>query len=201
MRLELKDVKDDGSFEGYGSVFGVLDSQADIVEVGAFTESLKSKPVNQVKMLWAHDTTQPIGLWTEIREDNIGLHVKGQILKTLQKGNEVLELMRHKIVDGLSIGFKTIKSVWDEGGEVRRILSADLWEVSVVMFPANSSARVSQVKSLRDVEHVLREGGVPSSFAKLVAKYGYESAQAKVSRRDGDNFCEQVRARLAGVIK
>jgi hypothetical protein len=41
----------------------------------------------------------------------------------------------------------------------------DLWEVSIVTFPANPKARVTAVKSLtveqlRDLEGILREGGL-----------------------------------------
>ena len=98
-------------------------------------------------MLWQHDPNQPIGTWTVVREDKRGLYVEGKLAKGVAKASEVLELMRSGAVDGLSIGFKTIKAKAGTGG-IRHIHEADLWEISVVTFPMLPSARVGQVKSL-----------------------------------------------------
>ncbi len=92
-------------------------------------------------MLWQHDPNQPIGTWTEVREDKRGLYVEGKLAKGVAKASEVLELMRSGAIDGLSIGFKTIKAKADGGG-IRHIHEADLWEISVVTFPMLPSARV-----------------------------------------------------------
>ena len=95
--LELKREPDqDGTFEGYASVFNIIDQGMDVVAPGAFTKSLGTR---KVKMLWQHDQSQPIGVWDEIREDERGLYVKGRILKDVAKGAEAMALLRAGAID------------------------------------------------------------------------------------------------------
>lgn len=182
-KLDLKKLTEKGEFEGYGSVFNEVDMGGDKVMPGAFKNSLAGKPLTAIKLLWQHDPGTPIGVWEEMKEDERGLFVKGQILTAVQKGAEALALMKAGVIDGLSIGFRTVKSMWEDNNEVRQLLEVDLWEISVVTFPMNLRARVDGVKmTMRDAEAVLRDGGMPSNFAKLVAKYGFEEAERKVQR-------------------
>ncbi len=104
---EFKSVKD-GVIEGYGAVFGNVDRGYDVVEPGAFTESLKSGP--KVKMLWQHNPHEPIGVWDEVKEDDQGVWVKGHILADVDEGRKATALVRAGAIDGLSIGYKTLKS-------------------------------------------------------------------------------------------
>jgi len=186
-KLDLKKLTDAGEFEGYGSVFHEVDMGGDKVMPGAFANSLSAKPPTAIKLLWQHDPAQPIGVWEEMREDDRGLYVKGKLLTAVQKGAEVLALMKANVVDGLSIGFRTVRSMWEDNNEVRQLLEVDLWEISVVTFPMNLGARVNGVKStIRDAEAALRDGGMPSNFAKLVAKYGFDEAERRVQREQRD---------------
>ncbi len=145
--LTVEAVAEDGSFSGYASLFGEVDLGKDAIEAGAFLKSIQTRGAAGIRMLWQHDPNQPIGTWTEVREDKRGLYVEGKLAKGVAKASEVLELMRSGAIDGLSIGFKTIKAKADGGG-IRHIHEADLWEISVVTFPMLPSARVGQVKSL-----------------------------------------------------
>ncbi|RZI79502.1 MAG: HK97 family phage prohead protease, partial [Rubrivivax sp.] len=79
--FEVKAVNDDGTFEGYGSVFGVVDSYKEIVAQGAFSESLAALKAQSrmPALLWQHRSGEPIGVYTEMLEDHIGLHVKGRL--------------------------------------------------------------------------------------------------------------------------
>ena len=72
VRLDMKAVGDDGVIEGYGSIFGNVDSYGEIVMPGAFTQSLVDarKRGQTIKMLWQHDPSQPIGVWDDIAEDS-----------------------------------------------------------------------------------------------------------------------------------
>jgi hypothetical protein len=79
--LDLKAVGDDGTFEGYGSVFGVVDSYREVVEPGAFMASLAKRKAKGIKLLWQHDASQPIGVWDDLAEDSKGLWGKGRLLK------------------------------------------------------------------------------------------------------------------------
>ncbi len=128
---------------GYASLFGAKDQGGDLVEKGAYSASLKSlgKDGRAVKMLWQHDPARPIGVWDQIFEDKKGLYVSGRILEEVQAGAEALALLRAGAIDGLSIGYRTVKSTKSkEGGRLLKQL--DLWEVSLVTFPMLPEARV-----------------------------------------------------------
>jgi len=147
-QFELKALGDDGTFEGYGSIFGNVDSYGDIVVKGAFEKTLKER--KNVKLLWQHDTREPIGVFTEMFEDTTGLVVKGQIAMDVQKGKEAYALLKMGAIDGLSIGYKTIRSKIDKKSNSRLLTELKLFEVSVVTFPANEVSTVTAVKSEMD---------------------------------------------------
>lgn len=165
--FECKAVNDDGTFEGYGSVFGVVDSYQEVVAAGAFTDSLSAlKQQNRMPaLLWQHRSGEPIGVYTEMREDSIGLHVKGKLALKTARGAEAHELLKMKALSGLSIGFMTREDSYDKLTGVRTLKKLDLWEVSLVTFPANDAARVSAVKTIESIntlaaaESYLRESG------------------------------------------
>ena len=128
---------------GYASLFGSVDQGGDRVAPGAYTASLAEhgKAGRSVKMLWQHDPAQPIGVWDEVREDARGLWVKGRLLDGVAKGREAAALVTAGALDGLSIGYRTVRAAKDEKGH--RVLSQlDLWEVSLVTFPMLPDARV-----------------------------------------------------------
>ncbi len=130
--------------EGYASLFGKTDQGGDIVQKGAYAASLKrlSARGGRVKMLWQHDPGQPIGVWDEVREDATGLWVKGRILTEVEKGREVAALVQAGAIDGLSIGYRTVRAERDGKGQ-RRLSELELWEVSLVTFPMLPEARVA----------------------------------------------------------
>jgi hypothetical protein len=130
--------------QGYASLFGKTDQGGDVVQKGAYAASLKRLAARggRVKMLWQHDPGQPIGVWDEVREDQAGLWVKGRILPEVDKGREVAALVQAGAIDGLSIGYRTVRAERD--GKGRRLLSElELWEVSLVTFPMLPEARVA----------------------------------------------------------
>lgn len=149
---------------GYASLFGAADQGGDVVERGAYGLSLKrlAEGGNRVKMLWQHDPAQPIGIWDEVREDAQGLWVKGRILTDIEKGREAAALIAAGAIDGLSIGYRTVKARKDEAGK-RRLSELELWEVSLVTFPMLPQARVGakgdapEDATLRELAAVFRE--------------------------------------------
>ena len=154
-------VEDGVRIEGYASYFGEVDRSGDIVAKGAYGASLAAldAKAGQVKMLWQHDPAQPIGVWDEVREDARGLFVKGRILADVAKGREAAALIAAGAIDGLSIGYRTVKATKDDKG--RRLLTElELWEVSLVTFPMLPSARVGakgegpEDAALRDLARV-----------------------------------------------
>ncbi len=133
---------DGTSLAGYASLWGVTDQGNDIVERGAYAASLKRLAAKgeTVKMLWQHDPAQPIGVWEEVREDDRGLWVRGRILTDVERGREAAALLKAGAIDGLSIGYRTLRATKDREGR-RRLLELDLWEVSLVTFPMLREAR------------------------------------------------------------
>ncbi len=139
------DVEPDGTFSGYASLFGEADLGKDVMERGAFSASLKIRGAGGVRMLFQHDPAEPIGVWTELREDARGLFARGRLNLEVGRAREVLALLRGGGLDGLSIGFRTLRSRRGQGG-LRHVTEADLWEISVVTFPMQPLARVRSVK-------------------------------------------------------
>lgn len=150
----LKALTPDGGFEGYGSVFNIVDSQADIVAPGAFRRTLAEhrKAGTMPAMLWQHDTREPIGVWEHIGEDKTGLQVRGRLVLETRRGAEALALMKAGAITGLSIGYVAVESARDERRGIRTLLDVNLLEVSPVTFPAQSAARIHHVKRGGDAE-------------------------------------------------
>lgn len=144
--VDLTAVEASGTFSGYASIFGKADLGGDLVEPGAFARSLAARGVGGVKMLFQHDPAEPIGVWEELVEDDIGLLARGRLMPEVARAREVLSLMRAGALDGLSIGFRTVKGRTDPKTGIRRLSEIDLWEVSVVTFPMLPEARVETVK-------------------------------------------------------
>lgn len=165
-------VSDGQVVAGYASLFGKRDQGGDVVLKGAYAGSLKALAASgrAVKMLWQHDPTQPIGVWDEVREDAHGLWVKGRILTEVEKGREAVALLGAGAIDGLSIGYRTVKAERD--GKGQRLLSElELWEVSLVTFPMLAEARVAA------------KGEEPGSEIWREVAQMFDAAQAALSGR------------------
>jgi HK97 family phage prohead protease len=182
--LSVDEVAPDGSFSGYASLFGAVDLGRDVVERGAFAKSLKARGAAGIRMLYQHDPNEPIGAWTEIREDARGLFVRGRLATGVARAREVLDLMRAGALDGLSIGFRAVKARTDPASGVRRILEADLWEISVVTFPMLPGARVDRVKGA---------GALRFRMARVRLDRPAEAALARLIRKAARTMNERKR--------
>jgi uncharacterized protein len=140
-------IEPDGTVEGYASLFGELDAARDIVMPGAFTRTLKSRGLRRIPMLFQHDPAEPVGVWLELSEDFRGLRARGKLIPEVARARELYALVSSGAVDGLSIGFRTVKGRIDPASRVRRIVDLDLWEISIVTFPLLAGARVRAVKA------------------------------------------------------
>lgn len=202
--IDTKAVKDDGTFEGYGSVFGVVDSYAEVVKPGAFMASLAKRKARGVKLLWQHDTTQPIGVYEDLAEDSKGLWCKGRLLKDVSpKAAEAYGLLREGALDGLSIGYRQIKAEPDKDRPgVLNLLELDLREISIVTFAANERARVETVKSIlsggvlptvREFEEHLRDAGFSKAKAVAIAAAATPHLRGD-PEAEGDQIAQFLRA-------
>ncbi|AOF88265.1 HK97 family phage prohead protease [Sinorhizobium sp. RAC02] len=179
-KIEADAVAEDGTISGYASRFGMKDHGGDIVVAGAFAKSLTER---RPLMLWSHDLQQPIGMWTKSEEDAVGLRVEGKLALTTAKGREAYDLLKMGAINGMSIGYKAIKT--GREGAARLLKEVALFEVSITPLPMLDSATIDAVKSVDDiisatksgdfaplkraVEGALRDAGFPAWLAKAQA--------------------------------
>lgn len=187
IELNIKAVGATGEFEGYGSVFGVKDSYGDIVVPGAFAKSLNNWKAKGMlpAMLWQHRMDEPIGIFTEMYEDEVGLYVKGRLLiEDDPMAKRAHAHMQAGSISGMSIGYILKEWEWDKPKEAYILKEIELWEVSLVTFPANDEARVAEVKSALSsgelpapslVERCLRDAGFSRTQAKTIIGGGYKA--------------------------
>lgn len=199
--FEFKTQKEDGAFEGYGSVFNITDGGGDIVVPGAFTETLKQQKSQgrMPAMLWQHKQAEPIGVYKNMVEDDTGLRVTGQLALKTSRGAEAYELMKMGALTGMSIGYRSKEDSYDRMTGIRTLKRLDLLELSLVTFPMNDASRISSVKSameelesIRDAERYLRDVGM--SRAEAVAFIGRVKS---LSQRDaGQDDLQAIRDSL-----
>lgn len=185
--LDSEADKDFVFFEGYASTFGNIDRGFDVIEKGAFTETLKSDgmPV----LLWQHDHDMPIGVFVEAREDEKGLFVRGKLPKddTFVSGR-VVPQMRVGSVKDMSIGYSVQnhdedvewkeKVVDGKPRSVRYLRKVRLWETSLVTIPMNPKASIT---------------GMTKAVPSFRASYGVADASHSW---DGDAAVGRVREKL-----
>ncbi len=181
--IEIKAVIEDGLFSGYASVFEEIDSYRDIVKRGAFEKTLAESESKgrAVPILWQHDAAKPIGVYTELKEDEHGLYVEGQLNMDVQQAREALSLLRQKALSGISIGYNSVRYDTDVKSGVRRLYELKLYEASLVTFPACDGARVTDVKT------ILADGQLPSlpEFEDFLCEAGFSRSQAKAIAGNG----------------
>lgn len=175
--FEVKLAEDDdgpGTIEGYGSMFNIMDRGGDMVLPGAFKKSLREwKKLKQLpSMLWSHDTSMPIGVWTSMEEDDKGLKLKGELVLDVPQAAAAHALLKRNAVKGLSIGYRTRDYEIDRSTGVRRLKEVELWEVSLVSIPMLAEAQVTGVKNHSEFdapfwEKTFRDGGLSNREAKL----------------------------------
>lgn len=207
--FEVKSIGDDGLIEGYGSVFGNIDCYGDIVAKGAFSGSIREhkEAGSMPALLWQHRSDYPCGVWIEMREDENGLFMRGKLAMDTVKGKEAHSLLKLGALKGLSIGFFTRDFDYDAKSDVRTIKEVELVETSLVTFPANSKARVTNIKSAeeiaapKDAERILRDAGFSKSDATAlvsrVMKMGEERSDSAKSADDLKTYLTNWQKRLS----
>ena len=181
--LEVKRIDElQGVFEGYGSVFGVEDHYRDVVERGAFAKTLaKWRAKGRLPaLLWQHDSDRPIGVYEHMEEDEHGLAVRGRLLiEDVAQAREAWALIKAGAIGGLSIGYTTKQAEMDRQRGVLLLKEIDLWETSLVTFPANEDATITGIKTIRDFERFLRDSGFSRKEAVRIASNGFDRRDAE----------------------
>lgn len=162
--FEIKENNDnDMTFEGYGSIFGNLDSWRDIVEKGAFARTIKNNK-SRIKILWQHDWWEPIGKPLDLEEDDKGLFLKAKISDT-DTGRKAYTLMKDKVINELSIGYNIIKYEYDKEKDIRYLKEVKLYEISPVTWAANDKAKINNVK-FDDLLQEIKSGNILKNASK-----------------------------------
>lgn len=146
-KFELESTDESGEFSGYAAVFGNKDSGNDIIEKGAFSNTIR-EDFDRIKILALHnDCWLPVGKPLELREDEKGLYIRGKISDT-SMGRDIQTLMKDGVLNELSIGYDAVVFDYDSEAGVRHLKEIRLWEVSIVTWAMNSQAKIDEVKSL-----------------------------------------------------
>ncbi|RKQ70130.1 HK97 family phage prohead protease [Oceanibaculum indicum] len=194
---------EEGMFSGYGAVFGNIDSYGDVILKGAFKDSLREAKRSGMwpAMLlqhggWSSEDMTPIGVWTDLEEDEKGLKVEGKLALNTSRGRDVYELMRMKprpALSGLSIGYRVKEFEYGtKPTQPRRTLKkVHLLEISPVTFPANPKAGISAVKGAemteRQLEQVLmRDAGFSAQEAKAMIAGGFKALKGTRDAAPGE---------------
>ena len=184
MGLEVKEVQESGMFTGYASTFGGdPDSYGDVIAPGAFKNTLAENGYggNGIKMLWQHDPQEPIGVWSQIREDKRGLFVEGQLALGTNEGRRAYELLKIGALNTMSIGFRIKAYSQDDKKETRTLEEIELYEISLVTFPANTNAQITNVKTTKDLEAAMRDDRAFEHFLRDAKGLSREAAKTVVS--------------------
>lgn len=204
--FELKTSGDEGVFDGYGSVFNVQDKGDDIVAPGAFAESLAAQKAagRLPAMLWQHRPSEPIGVYTSMEEDSVGLKVSGRLALKTARGAEAYELMKMGALSGMSIGYRSRDDSYDRVTGIRTLKKLDLVELSLVTFPMNDASRISSVKGeielledLKSAEQYLRDAGLSRTEAKAFIARVKSLGQSNSDGGDMQQIVEALQRRGA----
>ncbi len=185
--FDLKSINDIGTFSGYASIFGNVDSGGDIMERGAFKEFHKTRD-GKTLILYQHSSRDPIGK-ADVKQDDKGLHFDGQLVMEDAIARKAYVGMKAGTIDAMSFGFDILPggATVTEAG-IRKVTAVKLWEISPVTFGMNELARIEAVKAagnittIREFEDFLREaGGFSKAQAVAIAAGGWKTLQ---DRRD-----------------
>jgi len=213
-QIKAADINEDlGQISGYVSTYGgPPDAYGDIIEEGAFDESLSKGGRNGtgIPLLWQHLPEEPLG-WHKLSSNKTGLKTNAQLIMELGRAPEILTMAKSGLL-GFSIGFdvnpdKDSYEIVKRGGKtIRYLKKIDLWEASLVTFPANIRARITNVKSIQEIEEALKTGD-PRELERILreAEFSRQAAKALVSRiqfeqREADEEADEGLERKLNLI-
>lgn len=187
---------EEGLLVGYASVFNIVDQHNDLIKLGAF----KKLDKKNIKFLWYHKAEEPIGIIEEIYEDNYGLYFKAKLLLDLPQATSVYKLVKAKAISGVSIGFKAINYYYE--GKTRIIEDIELWEISLVTFPANKEANILEVKNQQNKGEYMKQQtwedfkSINDEINKSIEEKGGADPLLKQQLLKINNYLDEQKSRL-----
>lgn len=189
------------TFGGYGAAFDNIDAYGDVIVRGAFKQTIREAKSSKQwpAMLLQHggwgmsaDDLNPIGIWTDLEEDDVGLRVDGKLADIL-RGREMYTLMKmtpRPAINGLSIGYYAKEfTLGTKPDEPRRtIKKIELVEISPVTFPANAKARIKDVKAIEQISSLAEA----ERYLRDACRLSRQEAVTLVSRIKGIRQSESV---------
>lgn len=215
-KTDFSEDEDYYHFSGYGATFGNLDRGGDIIKSGAFTTTLKEFAP---KFCYQHDMQDPIGVFTEIKEDSKGLFVRGKMRKNFEKTKWIASLIEDGAIDSMSIGFSIKKVEFDNDTETRYLTELKLYEISLVTIPMNVEAKltgfkalnedekkeqikeIEQIKSLSDVESFLKTKSFSAKLAKTLISKIKEFSSRDESEKQQDNEQRDASSKILQTVE
>lgn len=186
LSVKIKSYQDSGKVEGYVSIYGNKDLNGDIVEPGAFTKTVLESG-GEVVMLLHHDRTRPIGM-AKLEEREKGLFLSGQIATDLPDGELAHKQAAKGLLRGLSIGYRTVKEIWDDMAKAFRLYEVKLFEASLVTIPANPLTLIESVKAEQDLiaraTEDIKAGRTLSAATRKRLEAAIEEIQALLTQAD-----------------
>ena len=166
-----------GIIEGYASTWE-LDRGGDQIIQGAFSKTIQDHMTKsrQIRMYAGHDNSKLIGGYPidNVREDEKGLFVRGEVNLDVQDGKEAYSLAKQGVLSDMSIGYSipdyknNVEMCSNGKSMIRKIKEIALWEISLVPEPMNAGAKITAVKSLN------------MPIAPRETEWDYSSAEARV---------------------
>lgn len=189
LSVKIKSYQDSGKVEGYVSIYGNKDLNGDIVEPGAFTKTVMESG-GEVVLLLHHDRTRPVGL-AKLEEREKGLFLSGQIATDLPDGELAHKQAAKGLLRGLSIGYRTVKEMWDDAAKAFRLYEVKLFEASLVTIPANPLTLIESVKAEQDLiaraAEDIKAGRTLSAATRKRLEAAIEEIQALLTQADASD--------------
>lgn len=198
--MKFEKVSDEGIISGYITKFGEVDSYGTCTVSGCFRSAMKRLADGEtIPVLWQHDVHEPIGKFLSMKDDDVGCYAVIQLDLNVERAREAFSLAKNRIISGLSIGGMINRTEWNEKDQVLMMTDIDLYETSVVTFPACDTARIDDCRSdtlnIREMEHAFRKSGMFSqNDSKKLARYFCEILKSR--SEDGETETHETRAEI-----
>jgi uncharacterized protein len=201
IQFELKANKGKREVEGYAATYE-KDLVNDVIRKNAFQKTIKERlPQNQIKVLWQHDPSFPIGKPIHMEEDSKGLFVVSKLTDGVPEADKAIALIEDNVIDSMSIGYSIVKDEISEDGQIRYLKELQLHEYSFVTFPANPGAAITGMRkntnmmleefyhsSLRTLLAEVKEGRVLSNRNRQTIESAIEALQNILNIETGKAF-------------